>query len=380
LAQPLIDTGREAVTECCDEFLLVVHDWSNLHYKAHSSKRDLTNLSCAFAKGYVLQSALLVSDRSGHPLAPVFQALQSADGVYSSRAWEVQPPSSQLDSLEPVMDFVEHQRFTRPAVHIVDAEADSVAHYRQWTESPSRLFLVRADTARLVEHAGEERSVAGVQQELHAQQAFRYARKVEYHGKPAEQWLAETSVVLRRAARPQRKGEPRRTIAGPPVTLRLIVSEVRDAAGNLLATWYLLTNVPQSVAGERIALWYYWRWRIESYFKLLKTAGQQIEHWQQDHALAIAKRLLVASMACVIVWRIARSQEPDVQKLAKFLVRLSGRQTKRARPITDSALLAGMWTFLTMLEALATYDAGEIEQFAKLARHYARPGPTSEGA
>ena len=30
--------------------------------------------------------------------------------------------------------------------------------------------------------------------------------------------------------------------------------------------------------------WYYWRWKIESFFKLLKSAGQQLESWQQPSA------------------------------------------------------------------------------------------------
>jgi hypothetical protein len=53
--------------------------------------------------------------------------------------------------------------------------------------------------------------------------------------------------------------------------------------------------------GSPIALWYYYRWRIESYFKLLKSGGQEIEHWQQESGLAILKRLLVVSMAYSIV-------------------------------------------------------------------------------
>ena len=58
-----------------------------------------------------------------------------------------------------------------------------------------------------------------------------------------------------------------------------------------------------SVAAQTIAQWYYWRWRIENYFKLLKSAGQHLEEWQQTTAKAIASRLLVAATACVVVWR-----------------------------------------------------------------------------
>ena len=55
----------------------------------------------------------------------------------------------------------------------------------------------------------------------------------------------------------------RRRIAGSPLNLRLIISEVRVARGRVLAVWYLLTNVPAEVDAATIALWYYWRWRIE---------------------------------------------------------------------------------------------------------------------
>ena len=74
------------------------------------------------------------------------------------------------------------------------------------------------------------------------------------------------------------------TVPGPPLPLRLVISEVRDQQGNLVAVWFLLTNVPDAVAAETMALWYYWRWRIERFFKLLKSAGQHLEQWQQDTA------------------------------------------------------------------------------------------------
>jgi hypothetical protein len=47
--------------------------------------------------------------------------------------------------------------------------------------------------------------------------------------------------------------------------------------------------------------YYYWRWRIESDVTLLKSHGQQLEHWQQETGDAIFRRLLVATMACVTV-------------------------------------------------------------------------------
>ena len=80
----------------------------------------------------------------GCPLAPVFQGLQDAAGVHSSQSGRVEPPLSQLDALAPVMAFVEQLGWDRPRVHLIDAEADSVGHFRHWHRA-GYTFLVRAD-------------------------------------------------------------------------------------------------------------------------------------------------------------------------------------------------------------------------------------------
>ena len=106
--------------------------------------------------------------------------------------------------------------------------------------------------------------------------------------------------------------------------MRLIVSRIINDRGQVLAEWLLLSNVA-GVEAKTFALWYYWRWRIESFFKLLKQAGHQLESWQQESGLALAKRLMVASQACVVVWQIAHSQLPEAKEVQAFLVKLSGR-------------------------------------------------------
>jgi IS4 transposase len=42
--------------------------------------------------------------------------------------------------------------------------------------------------------------------------------------------------------------------------------------GEVLAEWLLLSNI-KDVDAATLALWYYWRWQIECFFKLLKSAG-----------------------------------------------------------------------------------------------------------
>ena len=198
-----------------------------------------------------------------------------------------------------------------------------------------------------------------------------------YHGRPAQQWVAEVEVRLTRPAQRNRPGVgDRQRIPGPPLTLRLIIAEVRDATGKVLAVWYLLSNVPGEIDAATLTLWYYWRWSIESYFKLLKSAGMQVEAWQQETAAAIARRLLVASMACVTIWRLARSAHPRASDARKMLVRLSGRQMKRGCEFTLPALLAGMWVLLAMVETLETYTVDEIKNLALVAfGQIVRPPP-----
>jgi len=363
LAQPLLAQARAAVADACRAFALVIHDWSFLHYNGHAAKQGRILLSQTTDLGYTLQSALLVGDGDGRPLAPVFQGLQDAAGVHSSQSGCVEPPLSQLDALAPVMAFVEQLDWDKPRVHIIDAEADSVGHFRHWHRA-GYTFLVRADGVNRVRHQGQNLSLEQVRQRLRRRRALQPTRTVTFEGHEVQQWVGEASVTLTRPAKLQRHGRygPRTTIRGEPLTLRLVVSELRDVRGRMLACWFLLTNVAATVGAATVALWYYWRWAIESYYKLLKGAGLHLEQWQQESAAALARRLLVASMACVVVWQLARSPLPEAERVRTFLVRLSGRQMRRDRPFTEPALLAGLWVYVAMRAALEHGNLAEIER------------------
>ena len=230
----------------------------------------------------------------------------------------------------------------------------------------------------MAEFAGKEQRFSEIRQQLREQGTFREVREVQYHGRRAKQWVAEVTVTLTRAAQRNRpNSKDRRRMPGPPLSLRLVIVEVCNDFDDVLAVWYLLTNVPEHVDTATIALWYYWRWQIEKYFKLLKSAGANAEMWQQDTAAAIARRLWIASLACMLVWQLARSSQPQASEARQFLVRLSGRQMKRKVPFTMPALLDGMWVLLAMLDALETYTVDQLRTFAEIALPHRRPPPTS---
>lgn len=84
----------------------------------------------------------------------------------------------------------------------------------------------------------------------------------------------------------------------------------------------------------------------------------QLESWQQETGQAIARRLLVSCMACVLVWQIAAAKGPEAGELRTVLVRLSGKQMKYGVEYTKPALFAGLCSLLNTLDLLERYNGG----------------------
>ncbi len=362
LAEPLWAVAEQWRVLHPEAWALAVHDWSALSYPTHGRKKDRKGQGSAFSAGYDLATLLLVDGRQGDPVVPLELELRTGRAVFSTRPTRPKRNASHLDSLLPAMRSAPCQALGERVIHIIDREADSVGHYRAWDEAGQR-FLIRSDDTRLVRWEGTELPVSEVQERLHVQGRFRRSRDVLYRGTKAIQHVAETTVVLDRPAyvHRRRRGKVRKARKpGKPITLRLIVSRVCDAKGKTLAMWPLLSNAPAEVDAATLALWYYWRWRIESFFKLLKSAGQAVEQWQQQTGAAIARRLLVAAMACALVWKIERATGPEAISFRDFLVRLSGRQMKYGKTHTAPAVLAGLWAYLTLLDALDQHSPAEL--------------------
>jgi hypothetical protein len=359
LVEPLQKVVHHWRTCNSSAWALVLHDWSALSYPTHAAKKDRKGQGSYVSNGYDLGTALVVDGCSGDPVAPIEIELRTAQAVYTSRTTPPAAEDSRLDNLLPTMQASAALGLGEPVIHVIDREADSLAHYRDW-QADGRCFLVRADGNRKLRWQGQQRSLA----ELAGSLELRRCREVSYHGHSAVQHVAAANVVLDGPAwRHRRRGQRlvKERVPGPPLPLRLIVSRVCDGRGQTVAVWYLLTNAPDAVTDETLALWYYWRWRVESFYKLLKSAGQQVEQWQQESGEAIAKRLAVAAMACVVVWQLERATRPEAIAFREFLVRLSGRQMKWGKSHTAPAVLAGLWVYLSMLDALHQYSPEQLQ-------------------
>jgi hypothetical protein len=369
LARPLLQAAIDMAPRLCRDFALVAIDWSWLDYRDHPSKADRL-AGPGGVLGYKLLSALLLADRDGQPLTPLCQELLTAHGRFSSRLQRRTRPPTALDGLQEVMGLVAALPLGKRPVFVIDAEADSVFHWRLW-QRRGWLFLVRGDDDRCVRLGGKdgpEMLLPAVAQRLRRQRAFRPVRQVDYRGRRVWQYVAEAALTLTRPAwlHRQVEGQYKRLVRpGKPLPVRLIVTELRDRRGQVLERWYLLTNVPQAVPAQTIALWYYWRWKVETFFKLLKSAGQQVEHWQQDDGPAILKRLLVSGMACVLAWRLASSRAPRAAEARRLVMRLSGRQVENGREYTLEGLLAGTWVLVAVAAVLGQMSSSQLMEWAE---------------
>lgn len=364
LMQPLLTEAHCAVDNQCNKYALSVSDWSAIGMKKHKSKTDLRQRTHNNDVGYELQTSLLLDDNNGTPIAPIVQNLLTKLSTLSTYDDESDNQLSHLDELTQRMNWIAKQNFSKPIVHIIDREAASIFHQRQWNED-GNLFLVRERSASRVNFDNKTMKFG----EISANLDFTATFEVSIKGQRATQYVAETMVVITRPAKPKKcvNGKRVAPINGKPLSSRLVISRIVDSNGKILAEWLLLTNV-HDVDAKTIALWYYWRWRIESFFKLLKQSGHQLESWQQETGLAIAKRLLIASMACVVVWQLGNSNLPEAKEIQELLVKLSGRQVKRSQPVTYSAVLSGLWVFLSLLQMIEEKSPEEITEIKHILR------------
>ena len=152
-----------------------------------------------------------------------------------------------------------------------------------------------------------------------------------------------------------------RKTEGKTLKLRFVVERLVNDKNEVVAVWLLLSNVfDKDIDAASLANWYYYRWKIESYFKLLKSSGFNLEEWQQKEPLALFKRLLIVSNACILVWKIANDNSDNAKKIRDFLIKLSGKQIERGVTFTYPALLSGLENYLTTLDLLRQFSVEDI--------------------
>jgi len=363
LIEPVQESIRVALMASPALVALVVHDWCMYGFNTHTSKMDRLQRTHKYDLGYDVGTALIVEAMHGQPLGPMELRCRTGNGVLSTRPGNASYPSAHVDEVMGVMTDANRWQLGKPLVHVIDREADSVGHFRAW-HAAGHQFVVRADNDRIVTWKGQSLSLKELQQQCADQyQASSFEVNTTKHGRCRVEMM-EMDVILERPARTW-VGDKQKEIPGPALPLRLVLTRVVDDQQQVQAEWLLLTNVAAGFDTATIAQWYTWRWLIESYHKLLKSAGMNAEQWQQESGDAFVKRLVIASMACLAVWHLQKDESDEACRLKSILIRLSGRQMKHRVKHTAPALLAGLEKLLAIIDLLETQNLDEVIQLAK---------------
>ena len=251
LIEPLIQRVRDEAPRA--GVLLAVHDWSTLGFASHESKADRATLTHEHDVGYDLATVLVVRGADGACLAPVSLRLTTKKKAVLTTETGPVAKIAHVDQIRPRMDRIAAMNRGADVVHVIDREADAVGHWRDWAAAGHRA-LVRADD-RLVTHDGRERKQADIADDMRAAGGLADSGEALWHGRRARRFTGEAVVVLERPAR-RRQGKTQVDVPGEPLTLRLVVVELRDPQGRLLARWLLLTNVSAEAAdAATVAAW-----------------------------------------------------------------------------------------------------------------------------
>jgi hypothetical protein len=370
LIEPLLQAAREGCANSVSPYVLIMHDWCKVDFIRHRSKNDRLQITHEHDIGYDLTVSLAVEADFGCPLAPVSMHMRTGKRLHSTADNPPRKSDHHLNQLEPTMNEIAEMELGRTPVHIIDREGDSLGHFRSWS-AMGHQFLVRCDDRRVTWN-GESVLLNEINEHLDREVLFEKAGVVRHQGKKVIREVAEVEVVLDGIHRTRVNGKQLER-RGEPLVLRAVFVRLVDNEGYIVAEWMLLTNVPSSnVDSATIGLWYYFRWRIESFFKLLKSAGHELENWQQETGRAIFRRLLIASMACVYVWQLTRDKSERAEAMRAHLMKLSGRQTKHGVKSTASGLLAGWYCMMSMM-SLLTNDTS-LTELKSLVKIYAPPG------
>lgn len=372
LFEPIVNNLKNEISKQCDKYILAMSDWSHLDYKKHSSKEELKSENrkdTCMKIGYDLQSTLGVSDRTGEPIAPMVHNIKTSLKVYSTYNDNINIDLTHLEELAQRAKYINNNFCIddKKIIHIVDRESDSIAFMRDLQEQ-NILFVLRGKNNSKVQYTDTitDTTIDIKQEELANRLPLgKKVKDIKYKKKKVTIYANECDISITRDATKmvlQDSGKKKLVkTSGEPIKARFIVERLVDEKNEVVATWLLISNIlDDSVTASTLATWYYYRWKIESYFKLLKSSGFNLEQWQQKEPEALFKRLLVVSQSCMLVWKIANDNSANAKKLRKILIQLSGKQIQRGVDWTYPALLSGLEQYLSTIDLLMKFSTDEI--------------------
>lgn len=272
---------------------------------------------------YECRSSLLLSDRSGLPLAAPNQWLSTAT-TRSAGDVARKPGMRQAQ-------WLRQQDFGKAVVHVLPRLPGSEFM------AQGQLWLARAPGATAIADpiSGKASSLARLAL------TFGEARSVRFKGKAALQSEAHAEVLLRGDAEL------------PP--LRCVATRVTDAkTRKILAQGYALSNVGSEVTVRQLAQWQAWAAEAEPCFRLIRQGLQLVGGMGELGDPHMMKRLLVAGQVTTTVWRLLHARGDWAERTRALLNQLTGRPARLDRAPSGNALYVGVGKLFLLLEALGT--------------------------
>ncbi|MDM0021278.1 flagellar biosynthesis protein FlhF [Variovorax saccharolyticus] len=291
---------------------------------------------------YECQGSLLLSDRTGLPLAAPNQWLSTA-AVPGGQEARRKPGLRQVQ-------WLRQQALGRKLVHVLP-RLPTLEAMIEWQAQGQR-WLARAPGSTPVIDP-----VTGATGKLaRLGLAFSVPRALTFRGKPALQCEAEAEVRLRIS--PSAAVDP----AALPV-LRCVVTRVLDARGQkILSQSYLLSNLGGEASALQLAQWQGWAAEAEPCFRLLRQGVQLVGGMGELGDPDMMKRLLVAGQVSTTVWRLLQAKGDWADRTRMLMNQLSGRPVRSSRPLTGNALYVGVAKLFMLLEALGTESTAPTQQ------------------
>lgn len=302
--------------------VLCIQDGSDLNFTRHGQCEGLgvigRNQTGATARGLHLHATLAVSE-TGLPLGVLRAKLDAPKPGPAATPKE----KKTYRWIEGLRDCAEVRRSLDGVrvISVVDREADFFALFAEQRATPEVELLVRAKQDRVLERKTRAKTPGSNGKPKRERRLFGRLRSAPVRARMGLKVKRQSARIKasKQAARPGRPARvarmelryetltipaPRGTPAGiPSVSLSVVHARETEAPvkGKRLE-WFLLTTLPVTDAetAQQLLSWYALRWRVEDYFRVLKTGCrvQQLQH----HTAERLKRAI--AIHAVIAWRI----------------------------------------------------------------------------
>lgn len=299
---------RETRTRCAERGLVVVaHDTTDFVFRG--DRRGLGRMRGRLERGFFGHFALAVSmDAWREPLGALrLETWVRADEKTPNKPARLRTDRESLRWSRGVAD-VERQLGEGQAVHVMDREADAYDLLAELIEGKRR-FIVRASSDRklvdgeLLADAVEALDIV-VTREVPLSERTRKAPPVQRGIHPARTARTATLAISATTVTMPRPNNQPKDLPKILTVHVVVVEERHPPAGEPPVSWLLYTTEPVTKPAdlERIVDGYRARWRIEEFFKALKS-GCAIEKRQLEsrHALVNALATYIP-----IAWRVLR--------------------------------------------------------------------------